>query len=476
MNNSTLSDSCPSTHKHTFPILGNLQVTVTPTYNPFNLPLDVLFSMAARINKKRSFLFVSKVLGKHIPVHPYTSMLSGASLALLLYRELIGREYQAQTDALLEQAIQGLRNPELAEEAYKKIIHAQLSSPVPLQFIGFAETATALGHSVYEVFADQAAYIHTTREDLPALTSVINFDEEHSHAVAHRCYARHSGLLTGEEIVVLVDDEMTTGKTSLNIIRDMQAKFPRSTYFVASLLDWRTEQDEAAYAALEAELGIAIKPLCLLKGSMSIEGAVELKPSDTALPDGRGDARVNVLHMGEIFPSIEAASVDSAGQLNDSPYLLATGRFGMRSQDNAAAAVQITEIARRLRGMRTREDSHTLVMGTGEFMYVPMRIAAEMGGNVVYQSTTRSPIHPSRGPEYGIQSGYGYPSPDDPGTRNFVYNVDPDQYEDIFILFERDVPPERAEPFINLVKKLAKVNVHLIFFTGKRHDWKVLNA
>lgn len=432
--------------------------------------------MAARINKKRSFLFVSKVLGKHIPVHPYTSMLSGAALALLLYRELMGLEHQARTNALLEQCIQGLRNPELAEAAYKQIISAQLSSPVPLQFIGFAETATALGHSMYEVFADKASYIHTTREDLPALTSVINFDEEHSHAVAHRCYARDSDMLAGRGTVVLVDDEMTTGKTALNIIRDMQVKYPHSTYFVASLLDWRTDQDEAAYAALETELGITIKPLCLLKGSMSVEGSVELTPSDTYLPEGRSDAQMNIVHMDDIFPSIEAYSVDSTEQVNESPYLLVTGRFGIVSRDNEAAGNQITEIAQRLQALRTSSHSRTLVLGTGEFMYVPMRIAAEMGENIVYQSTTRSPIHPSSGPEYGIKSGYGYPSPDDPATRNFLYNIDPDQYEDIFILFERDVPPERVQPLINIVKKLAAVRVHLIFFTGKRHEWKVLNV
>lgn len=431
--------------------------------------------MAARINKKRSFLFVSKVLGKHIPVHPYTSMLSGALLALLLYRELMGKEHQAQTDALLEQTIQGLCDPQLAETAYKNLISAQLSSPVPLQFIGFAETATALGHSMYEVFEDKASYIHTTREDLPALNSVINFDEEHSHAVAHRCYARNSGMLAGQETVVLVDDEMTTGKTALNIIRDMQMKYPRSTYFVASLLDWRTEQDEAAYAALEAELGITIKPLCLLKGSISVEGSVELTPSDTDMLEGRAEAQVNIVHIDNVFSSIDAHSVDSSLEVNASPYLLATGRFGIVSEDKAAAGAQISEIAQRLQALRMSSFSRTLVMGTGEFMYVPMRIAAEMGEHVVYQSTTRSPIHPSRGHEYGIKSGYGYPSPDDPGTRNFVYNVDPDQYEEIFILFEREVPPERAQPLIDVVRKLAAVRVHLIFFTGKLHDWKVLS-
>ena len=154
---------------------------------------------------------------------------------------------------------------------------------------------------------------------------------------------------------MLVDDEMTTGKTALNIIRDMQMKYPRSTYFVASLLDWRTEQDEAAYAALEAELGITIKPLCLLKGSISVEGSVELTPSDTDMLEGRAEAQVNIVHMDDVFSSIEAHSVDSGLEVNESPYLLATGRFGIVSEDKAAAGAQISEIAQRLQALRMQQ-------------------------------------------------------------------------------------------------------------------------
>ncbi|MEC1550449.1 phosphoribosyltransferase domain-containing protein [Bacillus rugosus] len=47
-----------------------MAVDLSVTDNPLSIPEQVLFEMAARVNKKRGFLFVSKVLGKHIPVHP----------------------------------------------------------------------------------------------------------------------------------------------------------------------------------------------------------------------------------------------------------------------------------------------------------------------------------------------------------------------------------------------------------------------
>ncbi len=167
MNNSILPSYYPRTNIHTFNIVENLQVTVTETSNPFHMPVESLFSMAARINKKRSFLFVSKVLGKHIPVNPYTPLLSGAALGLLLYREMGGEAGGDTIDELLDQAVHGLIHPLYAEEAYRKLLAARLTLPRPVVFIGFAETATALGHSMYNMFAGGASYIHTTRPLLP---------------------------------------------------------------------------------------------------------------------------------------------------------------------------------------------------------------------------------------------------------------------------------------------------------------------
>ena len=121
--------------------------------------------------------------------------------------------------------------------------------------IGFAETATALGHAVFDCFA-KGYYIHTTRENVSGLDPEFNFKEEHSHAVDQRCFANQS-ILEKTNPVLLVDDEITTGKTCLNIIREIHAKYPRKHYAVLSLLDWRSEEYVQQYKALELELGIS---------------------------------------------------------------------------------------------------------------------------------------------------------------------------------------------------------------------------
>ncbi len=461
MNNSILPTYYPRTNIHTFNIVENLLVTVTETSNPFHMPVESLFSMAARINKKRSFLFVSKVLGKHIPVNPNAPLLSGAALGLLLYREMGGEAGGDTMDKLLDQAVHGLIHPLYAEEAYRELLAARLTLPRPVVFIGFAETATALGHSMYNMFAGGASYIHTTREDIPEMESVVSFEEEHSHAVDHLCYALNADLLSGEEPVILVDDEITTGNTAINTIRDIQSKFPRREYVVASLLDWRSDANIQAYRDLEQELGVKIKALSLLQGTINVKGVPLLEADGRK---GRVDADTGVpvvtTYMRDRLERLMVSSTDSCGEINRSPYLKLSGRFGLESADNVAIDQEVTRVAEQLRNLR--EGNRTLVMGVGEFMYLPMRIAAEMGEGVSYQSSTRSPIHPERRPDYGVHSAYAYPSAGDPAITNYIYNVDHGQYDDIFVILEREVPDQRIKPMTDILKGLAGSKVHLI--------------
>ncbi|WNS47028.1 phosphoribosyltransferase family protein [Paenibacillus sp. MMS20-IR301] len=423
--------------------------------------------MAARINKKRSFLFVSKVLGKHIPVNPYTPLLSGAALALLLYLEMSEDAADREMmDKLMDQAVHGLIHPEYAEEAYRDLLAACLVLPRPVLFIGFAETATALGHSMYNMFARGASYIHTTREHIPELESVVTFEEEHSHAVDHLCYALNSKLLSGTEPVVLVDDEITTGNTAINTIRDIQSKFPRREYVVASLLDWRSAGNIQAYRELEQELGIRITALSLLQGHIEVKGTPLLGAGNgSGGEEARAMAELVTTYVTDGLERLPVTSTDAQGVINPAPYLKFSGRFGLDWADNLQIDEGVSRVAGLLRGLR--ECTRTLVMGVGEFMYLPMRIAAEMGAGVAYQSSTRSPIHPEQRADYGVHSAAAYPSAGDPEIMNYIYNVEPGQYEDIFVLLEREVPRARIKPMTDILQRLAGSKVHLIILASE---------
>lgn len=459
---------------HVYNIAGSLQVTVSEKHNPFELPISSLFHMAARNNPKRSFLFVSKLLGKHIPIDPHISLLAGYALAVLLCRHL-QPERSTEWEPLLQQTMKGLTDPAEASGVYRKLITERLQAPMPLKLLGFAETATALGHAMFDAFESNATYLHTTRELLSDRESVLQFDEEHSHAVAHRCYAERSDYWNNDEVVVFVDDEMTTGKTTLNLIRDMHAKFPRQRYVVASLLDWRSDEAEEAFASLEREFGISIETITLYRGTIEVSGVAfpngapqgllnSGENTEETLPVSVPECRVHVLQS--VFEPVEAVSLDLGGRSNDAPYMKQTGRFGIAAEERKRADEAIQNAASQLEALRIGRGGKTLVIGTGEFMYVPMQMAAAMQGSVYYQSSTRSPIHPLDRADYAVKDGVTFPSPDDEGVRHYLYNLGAHAYDDVFVIMERATPMERLKPMLEALKHINCKVIHAVCCTS----------
>ncbi|VTP59691.1 Uncharacterised protein [Serratia rubidaea] len=116
--------------------------------------LETLFEIAERRNPKRAFLFVSKVLGRHIPVAP--------RVMRQVYRQLAG-QFPA-------------------------------SLPEPVLFIGMAETAVGLGAGVFDEVRRQyrhSVYLTSTRHPVEG-ELLCEFKEEHSHATDHLIYLPES--------------------------------------------------------------------------------------------------------------------------------------------------------------------------------------------------------------------------------------------------------------------------------------------
>jgi pyrimidine operon attenuation protein/uracil phosphoribosyltransferase len=433
-------------------IIGDLEVSIRITGNAYGIPPDRLFQMAARMNKKRGFLFVSKVLGKHLPVRPHVSLLAGASLGLL-YREQLG----ASLPLPVEELLQAFAEPETASRVYDTLKRERLPLQAKTLFIGFAETATSLGHSMFEMFGGAASYLHTTRESIDYMRSCIDFEEEHSHATTHRCFALDPAIFEQAETIVLVDDEMTTGKTAINIIQDLTAKYGPKNYVLASLLDWRSQADLERFAEVEEELGIKMQCLSLLTGEIAVSGSpVERTPESAVTAAAATAPQISAVHVGEAFRHIASR--------NDGPaYLRHTGRFGLTAGEQDELDVEVGKAAALLDSMRTGD--RTLCMGTGEFMYIPMRIASLLSGDVWYQSSTRSPIHPYSHPDYAIHAAFRYASPEHEDVINFMYNIPYGHYEELFLFMEREIAEERLTELYQVLGRLGITRIHIVYFS-----------
>lgn len=438
-------------------VLDNLKIKLSINDNVFNIPPEELFLMAARKNKKRSFLFVSKVLGKHIPVDPKLSLLIG---------KLLGNEYLKKTFGIKANStsdiVSVINKEKDINEIYEYAFNDALNLPEKTLFIGFAETATALGHSVFSSFKNNAHYIHTTREEITEYKNPIKFEEEHSHATAHNLYPIDFDIIDSDTPIVFIDDEITTGKTTLNIIEAIHAKFPRKNYTIISILDWRKEKDKLLFKEVENKLNIKIDTISLLSGNIEIE---EDKLSNLEIKSEVRNNNSQDVNIETIYLDLKSQVPEKKAQSYES-YLKYSGRFGINSDDNKILNEELKHKGKFLK-THIRKGKNTLCMGTGEFMYIPMLISTHLGDGLSYQSTTRSPIYPLDKTNYGAKNVFKFDSLEDKEVRNYFYNVPIGFYDEMFLFLERELPKEKIKSLVDVIKTLQIENINIVIFRGK---------
>ncbi|BBB91465.1 MAG TPA: phosphoribosyltransferase [Methylomusa anaerophila] len=457
--NSTTSQAYSRLNRH-YEILDDLKVEVSITSNPYQIPVDALFGMAARQNAKRGFLFVSKVLGKHIPVHPFIPFAGGAALARR-YAEIILGDYHAAGQDDLANIF---TKPELCQSQWESIADNYIHLADPTLFIGFAETATALGHAMFSCFQGEARYIHTTRENIPDIGNFFDFTEDHSHAPEHRCYAADPDLFAGQRTIVLVDDEITTGNSALNLIRAIHHRYSHLSFVVASLLDWRSPENHRRFADVERELGINIQTVSLLTGRIKVNGSPVIKQTVHRRRDSfrAAEQKVDRIVLQSSLALKKGSSVNSLNRANFTPYLAATGRFGLSAEENRINNFELQRIGRQLR--KLRQGARTLCLGTGEFMHVPFAVARYMGNGVFMQSTTRSPIHAADNPGYAVRQALTFANHEDPAINNFIYNIPAGYYDEVFVFLEREASYGQLVPMFDALKRTGIPRVCCVAF------------
>lgn len=400
-----------------YDILNKVKLGIEVTTNPYNLALDDLFLMGARVNPKRSFLFISQLLGKHLAVRPDTTKLAGHLLANLFVEQAEG-----QTFSDLSLLTKSLSDTTLVAKAKRELAKSHKLAERTL-FIGFAETATGLGHAVFSAL-DNAYYIHTTREQFDDLDSLFNFEEEHSHATSHLCYLTDKSVLETIDKIVLVDDEVTTGNTCLNLIRSLNNVYSDKKYSIVSLLDWRTPKYEEAYIEFKKELGLDVEVISLIKGELDIIEDATFNDEDSLQTEG-------LFPIAPLTPpkKIEVDFHKEGINLN--------GLFGLESVHSPLLEEQAKNVGELLK--KERRGRKTLCIGNGELIYTPSRISSYMGDNVFYQSSTRSPIFVSQ----NVSHETFYPIKDRIDFKvnghipYYLYNLNNTDYDEVIIFVEK---------------------------------------
>ncbi len=408
----------------------------------------VLLGLALRNNPRRAQLLVSRVLGKHVPTDPRVVHAAGLLLGALVADALAARPPRALPVDLLHAAVRGA--PGAAGALHVEAREAIASDAVDAVVLGFAETATALGHCVAEALGG-ADYLHSTRRPVAGVATAGSFVEEHSHHTGHLLLPSDPGLLAGPRPLVLVDDELSTGRTAVNTITALHRAAPRAHYVLATLVDLREDALAGLPDGVRVDV-VALTRACLTLPPDLAERAVALRAELAGATAAARPAAAGAPHhpavSGAAAPVIACAThagVDAIGAhaagagaparvlLEDLGWpagLPAGARHGFTAAHHRLLAVALPELAADLaRAADVRAGERTLVLGTEELMAVPLRLAAALadaGHDVRFSTTTRSPAVVVDEPDYALTSGIAFPSHDDPadgpGPR-FAYNV-----------------------------------------------------
>ncbi|QVL47741.1 MAG: phosphoribosyltransferase domain-containing protein [Thiocapsa sp.] len=348
---------------HIFPIPGGtLHIETTEE----RLPLERLLAFAARANPRRPYLFVSKVLGRHIPCAPARM-----------------------------------------RETYRLLVEDLLDLPGPVWTIAMAETATGLGGGIAETLArrwqrEDVVFQHSTRAPL-AMAPMLVFSEAHSHAPGHLLYPPAEPLrnrFRSARTLVIIDDELSTGATVENLLSGIIPLMPAlSRLCMVNLVDWLASARRAQIA--DSAAAAAGRPLtvswhALLTGSFAFVPEPGFHPG--TLP-------------GDVTPATTPAAP-------------ARGDLGRRGVLMPAEGLAVT---RHGIGLPASETAASIAaIGVGEcalpsFLHAESLAAA--GYRVTVQCTSRSPVKPggaiagSLACEDPYQQGVGYYLHNPPGDR-----------------------------------------------------------
>lgn len=362
-------------------------------------------------NPKRDFLFVNRYQGKHIPtkIRDYTKFIS------------------ALTNKIIE------------ETGGRKDI----------MVIGFAETATALAQEIWYGIETNGYYMQTTREKAEDMGSIgngtikiIEFKEEHSHATDHTIYGKINDFCECDEhkepikdengkyrlkdtgYILFVDDEITTGNTIINMIKQLETKLSLEgiKLGVASVCNWQNTEDRQKFKKL------GIETISLIQGEIKdkhLKLGVEVIENEHWNFEYSDKARkqIHILGINTMNWGCSIQGIERCGRVK-----------GNNVSNYVEIADSVKEYIERIADTKNKK---ICVVGTEEFMFIPNTTAQAINSNneVYVQATTRSSINimaKQSAEVNGLFNKVSIESAYDRDRKTYLYNLD--RYDEVFVI------------------------------------------
>ncbi|QOV46433.1 phosphoribosyltransferase [Streptomyces chromofuscus] len=413
--------------------------------------LTDLLGLALRRNPKRAHLLVSNVLGKHVPQSP--SVVYGSGFAL-------GRR------------VRDLLGPAGARSAV---------------VVGYAETATGLGHAVADGLG-HAPYLHSTRRPVPGVAQAGGFEESHSHATSHLLLPEDPDLLAGQGPLVLVDDEFSTGNTVLNTIRALHERCPRDRYVVVALVDMRSTADRDRLTDFATEIGTRVDLVTAARGTVRLPDGVLEKGQALVARHEQGAAAPTEAGQSGAAPTEAGRSGATAAEpgrhgsvvvergrvvrvdLRWPAGLPDGGRHGFTLAHRRRLETALPAMGARLAEALPPGAGRVLVLGFEELMYAPLRLARELEQlvppvDIRFSTTTRSPVLAVDDPGYAIRTRLVFPAHDNPADgpgERYAYNVAGGAFDAVIAVVDSTADTPALHAPDGLLAQLAQHTPHVL--------------
>lgn len=366
-----------------------------------NYELEDLLGFAQRINPKRAFLFVSKVLGRHIPVAPGTMRHAFTDLANLVPDDL----------------------------------------PEPILVIGMAETAVGLSAGVHQALQTRypnALLLNSTRhaqhnEDNTE-TLLTTFSEDHSHASQHLIYQSADKVtqaqLLASKTLIMVDDEASTGNTCVNVVTALRnaGLDQLQQVHLTTLVDWSLNQNQS-HANADDTIATRLSNIEFHRHHL-LSGAWQW--TDAPNPEPITMPSVDTTEAGSY-------ALGDTGNWGRFPTLDSTDGFAFYLTKFQAAFNLFNQQAQSEKASFEKEQlpQRILVLGSNEFVWLPFLLAEWLetqtqNATVKFSALTRSPIALGGAitTMLSFSDNYGL------GMTNFAYNVEPSDWDLIVLCVE----------------------------------------
>ncbi|WP_288727290.1 phosphoribosyltransferase domain-containing protein [uncultured Psychrobacter sp.] len=363
--------------------------------------LEDLLGFAQRINPKRAFLFVSKVLGRHIPVAPSTMRHAFTDLANLVPDDL----------------------------------------PEPILVIGMAETAVGLSAGVHQALQTRypnALLLNSTRHSQHnkdnTETLLTTFSEDHSHASQHLIYQSADTVtqaqLLASKTLIMVDDEASTGNTCVNVVTALRnaGLTELEQVHLTTLVDWSLNQNRAQ-ADVDDNISARLPNIDFHRHHL-LSGAWQW--TDATNPESITMPSVDTTEAGSY-------ALGDTGNWGRFPTLDSTDGFAFYLAKFQAAFNLFNQRAQFEKEQFDKKQlpKRILVLGSNEFVWLPFLLAEWLetqtqNATVKFSALTRSPIALGGAitTMLSFSDNYGL------GMTNFAYNVEPSDWDLIVLCVE----------------------------------------